>query len=152
MDIDEFVQQSVEGLRSQTEAHSATWHLGEEEEWFVDQETGLVRFTFADGTVAEGPVQIVGTFNPEDSTFLWAWDHESVQAPLREHASLAREFGDEHQLPTFTNRKVVCSEEEAWQFTAVAARLAEATGAYRADAGGPCIYMTFGEVSLNKQK
>nr|CAP47898.1 putative integron gene cassette protein [uncultured bacterium] len=152
LDVDKFITQSVTGLGSQTEAHSATWHLGEEEEWFVEQEAGLIRFTFADGTVAEGVVQIIGTFNPEDSTFLWAWDHSSVQEPLREHAKLAREFGVEHQLSGYTNRKVTCTEEDAWEFTAVAARLAEANGAYRGDAGGPWVYMTFGEINLSKQE
>lgn len=78
MDVKHFVAQSLEGLKTQTQAHSATWHLGEEDQWFVDQDQGLVRFTFSEGVLAEAPVQIVGTFNPEDKTFLLAWDHPSV--------------------------------------------------------------------------
>ena len=150
MDVDTFITQSMAGLATQAEAHSATWHFGEEEGWAVDQDTGLIRFTFADGTVAEGPVQMIGTFNPEDSTFLWAWDHSAILEPLREHAKLARSFGENHDLPAYTNRKVTCTEEDAWEFTAVAARLAEANGAYRANAGGPWVYMTFGEIKLSK--
>ena len=150
MDVKRFVEQSLEGLRAQTHAHSATWHLGEEKEWFVDQDQGLIRFTFSNGILVEAPVHIVGTFNPQDNTFLWAWDHPSVRESLRDHARLAYEFGVEHQLSEYTSGTVPCTEEDAWGFTAVAARLAEAKCAYRGYAGGPWVYMTFGQIKLTK--
>lgn len=145
-----FIQQSVEGLRTQTSAHAATWHLGEEVNWAADQDTGRIRFTFADGTLAEAELQIVGTYNTLDGTFLWGWDHPSVAEPLRKHASHAKEFGEKHGLPKFTERKVKCSEDDAWEFTAVAARLGKANGAYRGPAGSTLVYMTFGEIKLSK--
>ncbi len=135
MDPTVFVRQSVEGLRAQTAAHSATWRLGEETKWAADQDTGRIRFTFADGTIAEAELQIVGTYNTLDGTFLWGWDHPSVAEPLRKHARLAKEFGEKHGLTDYTARMVKCSEDEAWEFTAVAARLGKANGAYRGPAG-----------------
>ncbi len=36
------------------------------------------------------------------------------------------------------SRKVEASEKEAWEFAAIANRLAQANGAYRADTGGHC--------------
>jgi hypothetical protein len=150
MDPQLFIQQSVAGLRTQTSAHAATWHLGEETNWAADQDTGRIRFTFADGTVAEADLQIVGTYNTLDGTFLWGWDHPSVAEPLRKHSSLAKEFGEKHGLTLYTERKVKCSEEDAWAFTAVAARLGNANGAYRGPAGTALVYMTFGEIKLSK--
>jgi hypothetical protein len=146
-----FVQQSVEGLKALTAAHSASWHFGEEKSWSVDQDQGLIQFVFADGIVATAPVQIVGTYNPQSGTFLWGWDHPSVAEPLRRAASLVRSYGAEHGVASFTTREVPCTEAEAWEFTAVAARLDSANGAYRADAGGPLVFMTFGEIKLAKQ-
>ena len=151
MGVKLFVAQCLEGLKTQTRAHRATWHLGEEDKWFVDQDQGLVRFTFSDGVLAEAPVQIVGSFNPEDKTFLWAWDHPSVGEALRKGAMLVYEFGVEHQIPEYTSRKVACTEDDAWGYAAVATRLAEANGAYRGNAGGTWVYMTFGEIKLTKQ-
>ncbi|HEY2840902.1 MAG TPA: hypothetical protein VGJ26_17225 [Pirellulales bacterium] len=119
----EFIQQRVEGLRTQTAAHAAAWRLGEETNWAADQDTSRIRFTFADGTIAEAELQIVGTYNTVDGTFLWGWDHPSVAEPLRKHAGLAREFGEKHRLSKYTDRKIECTEDEAWKFTAVAARL-----------------------------
>jgi hypothetical protein len=116
----------------------------------VDQDSETISFRFADGTVATAPIQIVGTYNPADGTFLWGWDHPSVAEPLRAHARLVREFGEKHGVATLTERMVRCSEEEAWEFTALAARLGGANGAYRANTGGPLVFMTFGEVRLQK--
>jgi len=145
-----FIEQSVEGLRAQTAAHSETWHFGEEETWTADQDTGRIQFNFADGTVAEASLQIVGTYNTLDDTFLWGWEHPSVADELQEHAKLARQFGQQHGLSNYTTRKVECSEDEAWEFTAVAARLGRANGAYRGPAGTALVYMTFGEIELSK--
>ena len=150
VDATVFIQKSVEGLRTQTTAHAATWHLGEEANWDADQDAGRLRFTFDDGTIAEAEFQIVGTYNTLDGTFLWGWDHPSVAEPLRKHASLAKQFGAKHGLSRYTDRKVKCSEEDAWEFTAVAARLANANGAYRGPAGTALVYMTFGEMTLHK--
>jgi hypothetical protein len=145
-----FIRQSLNGLRAQTAAHAATWHLGEEANWAGDQDASRIRFTFADGTIAEAELQIVGTYNTLDGTFLWGWDHPSVAEPLRKHARLAKDFGEEHRLPNYTDRMVKCSEEDAWEFTAVAATLGKADGAYRGPAGSAFVYMTFGEIKLSK--
>ena len=145
-----FIHQSMEGLRLQTAAHSSTWHMGQEQRWLVDQDTATIEFRFADGTVATAPVQIVGTFDPTNGTFLWAWDHPSVDPSLRVHADLVREYGRRHKITRFTTRKLVCTEQQAWEFTAVAVRLGHASGGYRANSGGPWVYMTYGEIRLKK--
>ena len=151
MNVREFIEQSIEGLRQQTAAHSATWLLGEEDTWSVDQGDGTITFAFSGGLVAKAPVQIIGTYNPREGTFLWGWNHPSVPEPLRTHAELAKEFGACNQVSQFTSRQVKCSEIEAWGFAAAAARLAKANGAYRADAGGPLVYMTFAKCGCTKE-
>ncbi len=150
MEADIYKQQAVEGLLVQTAAHSSAWHLGDEDNWSADQDSGRIEFSFADGTIAEADMQIIGTYNTENGSFLWGWDHPSVEEPLRAHAKLARQFGEQHNLPHFTDRIVQCTEDEAWEFTAVAARLGNANGAYRGPAGTTLVYMTFGEIKLYK--
>jgi hypothetical protein len=145
-----YIRQAIDGLRAQTSAHGAAWHLGDEENWSADLESGRIEFTFSDGTIAEADMQIVGTYNTDDGTFLWGWDHPSVDEHLSLHARLALQFGEEHNLPSFIERKVQCTVDEAWDFTAVAARLGNANGAYRGPAGTTLVYMTFGEVTLHK--
>lgn len=146
-----FIAQSLEGRQAQTSAHSATWHLGEEEDWAADMEAGKIVFTFANGTTATADIQIIGTYNTDDGTWLWGWDHPSVSESLGQHAKLAKAFGEEHGLAEYTNRKIECSEDDGWEFTAVAGRLGNANGAYRGPAGNTLVFMTFGPVNLKKR-
>ena len=149
-EVAEFVAASREGVAIQTEAHRA-WGLGAEENWAVDQDLGQLQFFFEDGRVATASVQIVGTYNPTDGTFMWGWDHPSVAPSLRSHAQLAKDFGDRHEAEAFTSLNVACTEDEAWGLTSVAARLGNANGVYRANAGGPWVYMTFGDVRIEQR-
>lgn len=150
VDPKQFIEASMSGLQEQTAAHSATWHFGEEERWEANQDTGEIIFTFADGMTARAQLQIIGTYNTQDGTFLWGWDHPSVLEPLRRSAELAKAWGEANHVESFIKRKVKCSETEAWQFTAVAARLSGANGAYRGPAGATLVFMTFGVIKLEK--
>ena len=147
-----FVEQSIAGLRAQTAAHRTTWHLDEVTEWSATQDTGVLEFELPDGTVASAPFQIVGTYDSAKGTFLWGWDHPSVVLALRKHAQLAREWGEKYKVADYTTRLVVCSEEKAWEFTAVAARLGKANGAYRGPSGSTYVFMTYGELRLRKRR
>ncbi len=119
--------------------------------WSVDLDKGEIQFT-ASSYVATAPVQVIGTYNSGDGTFLWGWDHPSVPESRRSDAKLARRFGELQKLPQFTTRKVACTEAEAWQFTAVALYLAGAQGAYRGRSGSTLVYMTFGTVTVRPIK
>ncbi len=152
MDVNQFIQASMQGLQQQTASHISIWHLGQQKTWDADQETGILTFAFADGSVASANFQIVGTHDMLSGTFLWGWDHPSVLAPLREHAKLTRAWGVENGVAKFTTREVSCSEDEAWEFTAVTTRLAGANGAYRGLAGTTAVFMTFGEVKLERKQ
>jgi hypothetical protein len=122
--------------------------LGDEHyDWDVDLEAGVITFNGATKAVS-APVQVIGTYNTLDGTFLWGWDHPSVPEPLGAEARLAREFGRLHNLRLFTTRKVDCTEEQAWVFTAVALYLSGAQGAYRAPFGTTMVFMTFGEMTI----
>ena len=143
------MDQSMEELQLKTAAHDAGWHLAKTS-WDVDQDTGTIIFTRPDGITATCPVQIIGTYNTGDGTWLWGWDHPSVAPPLQEHARNVKAYGEQHAIPRLTTRKVSCTEDEAWQFAALACKLCKAQGAYRGPSGPALVFMTFGTVSLSK--
>ncbi|HOY24205.1 MAG TPA: hypothetical protein PK002_13715 [Cellvibrio sp.] len=147
----DYIQASLSGLQSQTAAHSQTWSFGSEESWAADLELGEITFTFSNGNVATTDIQVVGTYNTEDGSFMWAWDHPSVPEQLRAHSLLARQWGEENKQVNFTQRKVQCSENEAWEFSAVTNRLANANGVYRGPAGTALVFFTLGEIKLEKK-
>src|SRR5438128_1130062 len=93
-----FADGSVEGLRMQTEAHAARWHLGKEANWSLDQDKGEIVWTFADGTVATAPAQIVGTYDASKREWMWAWNNSSVAPALRADAERTRDYGRDNNM------------------------------------------------------
>ncbi len=144
----DFLKQSIEELRLKTAAHDRLWHLGEAD-WSVDQDTGEIEFANKNGMVAKCSVQIIGTFDTTDSTWLWAWDHPSVQPPLRSHATRLLEYGEANKISTLTTRKLSATEDQCWEFTALACKLNDAQGGYRGPSGTTLVFMTFGEPQLS---
>jgi hypothetical protein len=153
MNIEEFIAGSLEGLGMATGAHNRIWRFGEESSWDVDQDNGQIIFSFADGSIVSSPVQMIGTFNAKDGTFMWGWDHPSIVPELQANALRVKQFGEEHGSKELTTHKISCTEMRAWEYTALAMRLSEASGAYRGEAvPGTFVFMNFGEVRLDLAK
>jgi len=148
LDFAALIEQCLQELRSKTAAHNVLWNLGKAD-WKVSQSEGQIEFTHL-GITAQAPVQIVGTFSPEDSTWLWGWDHPSVVPGLQEDARRVRAFGEEHRLLELTTRKLICTEQDAWNYAALACKLSGAQGAYRGPTDTALVFMTFGDVRLKR--
>jgi hypothetical protein len=149
LDFPNLITRSIEELRIKTQVHDGTWRLGKAA-WSVDQQAGQIVFRAPGGITATCPVQIIGTYNTADGTWLWGWDHPSVLPALQTHARRVREYGERHRIDKLTRQKLQCSEAEAWEFTALACKLGGGQGGYRGPAGQTLVFMTFGEVNLSK--
>jgi hypothetical protein len=147
MNHPEFVAQCIEELREKIEFHNRLWHL-DEANWSVDQAAGEIVFSAPNGIVATCSVQIVGTFDTNDSTWLWAWDHPWVREALCTHASRLREYGEKNGIAELTTRKIFTTENRCWEFTALACTLNNAQGGYRGPTGNALAFMTFDELKL----
>jgi hypothetical protein len=139
---DEFFSESLAWLREQTAHLENKWGLGSESKWNLDLDTGLLTLSFQDGHVIDFAVQIIGTYNTVDSTLMWAWDHPSVPLPLRKASETLHHFLAEKNFNDLTKKTIACLETDAWIFTAAAAKLTKAIGAYRGNAGDIWVYMS----------
>jgi hypothetical protein len=115
------IERSMEELRLKTAAHDSGWGL-DAADWAVDQDTGLITFTGTKMT-ATAPAQIIGTYNTQDGTWLWGWDHPSVEDNMAEHARRVHAYGEQHGITDLTTRKLACDERQAWEFTALTCHL-----------------------------
>lgn len=136
-------------LKAKNEVVDQVFNL-RQSSWSLDQTTCAIRFHNPNGTVASAPFQTIGTINTKDGTWLWAWENPSITEPLRRHALAVRAFGEAQHHELLTTRKFPCDEELAWRLTALAAKLNNAQGAYRAPAGTALLFLTFGKVTLEK--
>jgi hypothetical protein len=143
------IEKAMNGLAAVATAHDRTWHLGEAD-WSLDQDVGNLVFTTPQGTQAVAPAQIIGTYNTQDGTWLWAWDHPSVEPPLAEDAKKMLAYGQQHGYAKLTTRKLQITEAEAWELTALAFLVCSANGAYRGPAGTALVFMTFGKLELSE--
>jgi len=148
-DLEATLKRSMEYLRLKTQSHVDTWDLGATERWDADLDEGVISFS-GGGRLVTAPVQVIGTYNTEDGSWLWGWDHPSVPSALARDALLVRKFGERHGLSRYATRTIRCTEDEAWQFTALACHLAEASGAYRGPSGPALVFMTFHEVTIHR--
>jgi len=139
---------SLEELRFKTQAQDQLWLLGQCA-WEVDQQQGTILFTNPRGQIITAPVQIIGTYNTLDGSWLWGWDHPSVVSALQKNAYALRDYGEAQGLVRLTTSKLHCSEQEAWEFTALACCLCHAEGAYRGPAGTTLVFMTFGKATIS---
>ncbi len=136
------LERSLEHLRLKTRSHIDAWGLDSIARWDADMEDGVISFT-RPGMLVVAALQVIGAYNLEDGSWLWGWDHPSVPPPLMRDAERVRAFGEHHGLARYVDRKINWTENEAWQFTALACHLAEASGAYRGPAENTLVFMTF---------
>lgn len=148
-EIDAIFARANEELSAKTAGHVGTWKM-DGASWSADLEAGTISFVNKRGWTIVAPVQVIGTRSLADSTWLWAWDHPSVPPARAVDAQRVKAFGAMQGLEALTTRKIVASEEECWEFTALAAHLAAANGAYRGPAGKAEVFMTFGEIEISK--
>jgi hypothetical protein len=145
------VARSLEDLRIKTASFERLFQIGEAD-WALDQDRGEIVFTSPQGLVATAPAQIAGTYNTDDSTWLWAWDNPSIAEPLAAHAKLARQYGERRRVAELTTHKLTITEEKAWELAALTCKLGNDQGVYRGPAGPTMVFITFGEVTLEKQQ
>lgn len=147
IDPNVFIEQSRNGMMGQQKIHMNTWGLNDPDNksWEIDLEKGVITFTFPDKIVTAN-VQVVGTLY--NGTFMWGWEHPSVPFAYQNDALLAKRWGEENGLAEYTTQVVPADETKAWDFTAVAARLSNATGTYSGKTGETRVFVTFGPVTI----
>jgi hypothetical protein len=145
----ELIEKASAHVAAITAVHDQTWGLGDAD-WNIDQEQGTIIFDSPKGIRASAAVQIIGTFNAQDGTWLWGWANASVDRRLVAHALRMREYGDQNGIEALTRPKLKCDEKRCWELTAATVLVCEAQGAYRGPADATYVFTTFGEPSLTK--
>jgi hypothetical protein len=148
-DFSTLLTMSNEELKIKTEAHKQAWGLGKIKRWDLSQDSGRLTFSLPDGMKAVCPAQIIGTWNSEDHTWLWAWANPSINEKLKVDALKVRKYGEEHHIDRLTQSKWVSTEDDAWAMTALAVKLCGEQGAYRGPASATYVFIAFGEVTLS---
>jgi hypothetical protein len=149
--FEKLMQSSVEELKLKTTAQQV-WGFGKFDSWNLNQDDGNLIFSNKDGITAVCPAQIIGTFDSESKTWLWAWDNPSIADSLKTDSLKVKAYGETNHISQLTTAEYVCDESNAWAMTSFAVKLCGAQGAYRGPAGSTYVFISFGEVKLSKAK
>jgi len=100
-----------------------------ERNFLFDQNIGKLRLSFADNHSLSFTVQVLGSFDPHERTFLWAWDNPSIVANWRREIQAVRRCW--RQEPSFTEPKHVIWFDRLTPLLALACKTMGADGVYR---------------------
>lgn len=130
IDYNSFAEQCVDELNILQDKFKENYDLDWYENWFYNQATGLLTFS-------TGEVQLnfkyfqTGSFCLKSYTWKWAWDNEHTLDNVKGPTKLIKELGERSNVSKLTTGCFPSDEFEAWEFTAIAAKLAKGIGVYR---------------------
>jgi hypothetical protein len=130
MDYAEFAEKCVEELHPVQANFKKKFELTWYEDWHYDQATELLTFSTADKELNFKFIS-VGSFSEKSNTWKWSWDNTTTHDNVKVAAKLVRDFGQRSGFPKLTEGCFPSDEIEAWEFTAIAAKLLNGIGVYR---------------------
>ena len=141
--LNEGNQRALEALRRNRE-----WDIEAAEEFFFDQDTARLTFTFPDRVIVT-PFQVLGSHNAQTGTWMWAWANDSIDPRLKADSMALREVGEllGHQI--FTERILNVSEEDADCMALLALERSRHDGLYKAPDGDHVTFLSFGQPFLS---
>ncbi len=130
LDYDSFATTCVEELKALQEKFQNEYDVDWYDNWFYNQSTGLLTFSTGDQELNFKYFD-VGSFSEKSKTWKWSWDNDHTLDNMKETAKLVKEFGQSNDFSKLTNGYFPSDEFEAWEFTAIAAKLSNGIGIYR---------------------
>lgn len=118
--------------------------LGLERNYDFDQDTGRLTLKFARGRTIAARAQILGSFDPRDRSFMWAWANPSLLPAICEDAERAKAEGERLGLAALATPTQTVVFDSLKPLLALAARTGGADGVYRGMVNGSTsVFLSF---------
>ncbi|MFL6719485.1 MAG: DUF6882 domain-containing protein [Burkholderiaceae bacterium] len=141
-----FVDECNQELIARQNSLEQQFSLSRYAQWRCDQTAGQLVFSGHGDTRLIADVEFIGTCSEETGTWLWAWANFHLAGTIRNRITAVQQFGDAHALPRLTIRKWPASEQDGWEMAAIAARLLDARGVYRAPLKNGPLFMAIMDI------
>lgn len=116
------------------------WQLASCAESGFDDVTGVVTVRFADGSEWQADGQLLGSFNPDDQTFQWAWDSPDLSEHLTRDSRIVKEIGERFDLRYLVMGGgcfAIPGPDTVDYFCSIGLKATESMGVMEAGSGGP---------------
>ena len=145
----DYSEKCVEDLKSLQENFNKKYNLDWYENWFYDQATGLLTFSTGEKELNFKYLE-VGTYSKNTNTWKWSWDNTNTLPKVKEKVSLIKDFGQKFNHQKLTSGYFESTEEEAWEFTAIATKIVNGISSYRPVSDHLLIFMVILEFVDNE--
>ncbi len=146
---DDLVARAFAHTQALMEVQAGPIGIAQATNWDVDLQAGSITWTLPD-RVIRAPAELIGTWNAQDETFLWGWDHPSAPPGTAIAAAKVKAHADTHGITRLQTGTAQCSFEEGWQLASVAVLAGDLQGVYRGQASDTAwAYIGFGNVSVS---
>jgi len=133
-------------MRGQMEENRKAFQLDSYHRFDWDQWRGELVFSSGGTPKVVARIQIVGSLSAKSNAWVWAWANSSFLAPIRQAVLRTKEFGTERGIVRLIQPKWAAKESDAWEMTAMTAKLAEAKGAYKCPGQDGSTFMVFTDI------
>ena len=130
LDYNSFAEACVEELKFLQDKFQDQYDVDWYDNWFYNQSTRLLTFSTGDLEL-NFRYFTVGSFSEKSSTWKWSWDNDTTLDSVKEKVNIIKEFGRSSNFAKLTTGYFDSDEFEAWEFVAIAAKLAGGIGVYR---------------------
>lgn len=108
----------------------------------IDLKMGLIFFKVGKDTQAY-EIDVIGSYDPSSKSLEWAWENSALDEDLKITAGKLKSYGEKNNIAALKTPSLNCSEQQAWQYTALAAHLTGVDGAYSAEVKGKRVFVVF---------
>lgn len=126
----DFAESCVNELQVLQNKFQKRFDIDDYENWFYNQASGLLTFSTDESQVNFKYIE-VGTFSNKTQTWKWSWDNEHTLNSVKQDMHQVKEFGEQSNYQKLTTGYFESDEVEAWEFTAITAKLLNGIGVYR---------------------
>lgn len=124
LDYNSFAESCIEDLKALQEKFQKDYDIDSYDNWFYNQSTGLLTFSTGDQELNFKYFNI-GSFSQKSNTWKWSWDNDTTLENVKSQVRVVREFGQQSYFEKLTTGYFESNEFEAWEFLAIAAKLAK---------------------------
>jgi len=146
-EFQDYVRQANWFMRGQMDQNQKDYQLATYPRFDWDQWRGELVFSSAGTPKVVARIQVVGSLSTKAGAWLWAWANPGMLDAVKRASVLARQFGTERGITRLIQPKWPARESDAWEMTAVAAKLSNAKGAFRCPSPDGYTFMIFTDVA-----
>jgi hypothetical protein len=135
-EADHFLKQASDEFNVKQAHLRDEWRFDECDQWAFDQETGVFKLEFEDGSMFEAQGQILGSHDPDEGSWEWAWNNPNVEKAVASDSLIVRALGEKLEIDYLCEGKAPLPEESfVSHLCGIGIKATDSFGVYNGSAG-----------------